>query len=510
MALTYKEFLEKDLDLAPLGVERNASFERYFCTPLGAVIIGSSGVDGIHFCMINDFGEMVFAVSPLNGVGSYVHPIAENFADFLSLLVTVGGSDAIEQAWMCSPETFDRFLRENPPTEEQKKTIQQLRHDLSVPLMDHPFAYIQRLQASFDASKIKFTDEYYDVVGEKPDVPAEPQGFSVDFGGGFRKARSEKTRPCRELVFDYKFVWGDEIWHIPALYLFAEGVVIDYCIEIQPQKVKAFLDKWLDSLEDNSISNALRQQIDSENPLEVDFLARYVMNADEIRLKNGFSISYIPDACLPEGVENSEKALAVIDHYHLDPLKAWSFHRHSCLGATVKESEQIRSFAVRLQRRPVCVPGFRFQNPSVGDVICFTHPVSGIAYQLTVVSYEEQKLSDQIFSQPGYDYPTCYTQMQYTLTPPLPEEEYTVRDCQENKPVRRTSKMLYEPESVNEACLGIIGGADGPTAILLSPKDQKKNFHEALSSLRFAPATQITWEVDFWVKTMADKELSLL
>ena len=125
MALTYKEFLEKDLDLAPLGVERNASFERYFCTPLGAVIIGSSGVDGIHFCMINDFGEMVFAVSPLNGVGSYVHPIAENFADFLSLLVTVGGSDAIEQAWMCSPETFDRFLRENPPTEEQKKGMEQ-------------------------------------------------------------------------------------------------------------------------------------------------------------------------------------------------------------------------------------------------------------------------------------------------------------------------------------------------------------------------------------------------
>lgn len=31
--------------------------------------------------------------------------------------------------------------------------------------MEHPFEYVKEVQAQFDDSKIKFTDEYYDVLG---------------------------------------------------------------------------------------------------------------------------------------------------------------------------------------------------------------------------------------------------------------------------------------------------------------------------------------------------------
>ncbi|WP_222860695.1 hypothetical protein [Paenibacillus antibioticophila] len=55
-------------------MEQRQNDPPYFCTPKGARMIGWAGVDGIHFCFVRGFGEMVFAVSPMNTAGNYVHP----------------------------------------------------------------------------------------------------------------------------------------------------------------------------------------------------------------------------------------------------------------------------------------------------------------------------------------------------------------------------------------------------------------------------------------------------
>ncbi|MEF9971038.1 MAG: hypothetical protein RR731_01860, partial [Oscillospiraceae bacterium] len=62
MSSFYQKFLRKHISLAPLGVEQNSDYTAYFCTPKGASIIGWAGVDGIHYCFIRGFGDMVFAV----------------------------------------------------------------------------------------------------------------------------------------------------------------------------------------------------------------------------------------------------------------------------------------------------------------------------------------------------------------------------------------------------------------------------------------------------------------
>ena len=49
MEWTYRNFTKKSIDLAPLGFEKGAGDETYFCTPKGAKIIGWAGVDGIHY-----------------------------------------------------------------------------------------------------------------------------------------------------------------------------------------------------------------------------------------------------------------------------------------------------------------------------------------------------------------------------------------------------------------------------------------------------------------------------
>ena len=124
--LTYRQFLKTDADLSPLGVMRvDAPFEPYFCTPKGAAIFGWAGVDGIHYCFIRGFGGMVFAVSPMNAAPDCVHPLARDFADFLRLLLACGDAAALEQAWMWTEAQFEEYLREYPPTDEQRAKIEQ-------------------------------------------------------------------------------------------------------------------------------------------------------------------------------------------------------------------------------------------------------------------------------------------------------------------------------------------------------------------------------------------------
>ena len=96
----FRKFLHRNIDLAPIGIERREDNTPYFCTPKGASVFGWAGADGIHFCFIRGFGGMVFAVSPENASPNYVHPLSRNFSDFLCLLLACGDAAVLEQAWM--------------------------------------------------------------------------------------------------------------------------------------------------------------------------------------------------------------------------------------------------------------------------------------------------------------------------------------------------------------------------------------------------------------------------
>ena len=84
--ITYSDFIKKNIDISPLGFEQNSEFVPYYCTPENANVLASAGVDGIHYCTIPNFGELIFAVSPMN-FGNCVHPIARTFEDLLRLLL---------------------------------------------------------------------------------------------------------------------------------------------------------------------------------------------------------------------------------------------------------------------------------------------------------------------------------------------------------------------------------------------------------------------------------------
>ncbi len=62
----YEKFRKLDLDFSKLGLKQGDTHSDYFCTPKEAGAIGWEGVDGIHYCFVKGFRDMVFAVNPSN------------------------------------------------------------------------------------------------------------------------------------------------------------------------------------------------------------------------------------------------------------------------------------------------------------------------------------------------------------------------------------------------------------------------------------------------------------
>ena len=179
----YSKFQSLDIDHSVIGLEQCNTDVTYYCTSRDAVIIGWAGVDGIHYCTIPEFGEMIFAVSPMN-FGDCVHPIARSFEDLLRLLLSCVDMAALEQCYAWDEEQFKAFLTDCPATEEQQAVLDTLQKAFGLEPIENAFAYVKELQAEFDLSQVPYTEEYYD-----PDMnaaaPAKPTEWKVTYDGGF-------------------------------------------------------------------------------------------------------------------------------------------------------------------------------------------------------------------------------------------------------------------------------------------------------------------------------------
>lgn len=502
-----KAFKQTNIDLSPLGFMQNGDFVLYYCTPKNARILATSGIDGIHYCTIEQFGEMIFAVSPMN-FGDCVHPVARSFEDLLRLLLHCGDIAALEQCYAWDEEQYKAFLADCPVTEKQQAVLDEIKNKCGLEPIVDSFAYVKKLQAEFDLSQIPYTEDYYDpeMNAAAPELPTE---WAVYYDCGYW-SKNAKGRLGEEIVLNKCFAWGDEIWHIPSVYACSKGLVVDFCVEIQPEKEKAFIDKWYPILaNDENIAGEILEQMEQENPMNVDFRTDLQVNGKSVIAEHGTSIPWIPESCLPDGERSERNAKNIIEHYGLDETRAWSFHRWSCPWAT-KRRPEIKSVKLKLERHPTAIQGIHFKNPSVGDVISIVHPIHNTEHKLTVLGYEKQELSGKGFQHEEYEFPTHHTAMTYTLEPELSGRCFHVRDCLDNEKPKRRSQNQYESQAGNEACsIAIIGGADGPTAIFASA-GQNPEQHTALSALQFEPADNIEWKVVFREKLSEDIEVDLL
>ena len=131
----YQKFKELNINHSAIGLEQNENCETYYCTPKGAEILGWAGVDGIHYCTIPVFGEMIFAVSPMN-FGDCVHPIARNFEDLLRMLLYCADIAPLEQCYAWDEEQFKAFLLDYSATEEQQTVLDVIQKEFHLEPME--------------------------------------------------------------------------------------------------------------------------------------------------------------------------------------------------------------------------------------------------------------------------------------------------------------------------------------------------------------------------------------
>ena len=508
MNQSLKKFLQTGIDSNLVGIEIRADQPAYFCTPKGASVFGWAGVDGIHFCFIRGFGEMVFSVSPMNTPPDYVHPLAKNFADFLRLILACGNTAAVEQAWMWNEAQFAAFLQENPVTPEAQQTLSEISEKMHLQPMEQPWAYLHSLQASFDFRQIRFSDAYDEVEPEpaaEPVCPAWKVWFDGDFWG-----HTGKDHAGTEIPLQKTFDWAGHHWVIPAAYSCSKGLVIDFCMRVDAQSIRDFLEKW-DRENDawQTISPAQQMQMEWENPLCFAFKPCLTLNGKTLQTTHGCSICYHP--CLPDGAVQEPEAIWVMEHYGLDDTAGWVISRN-CFPWQTRRRPEIHSLCLTMEQQPGQLPGPTFQMHAPGDSFRFSHPVSGITHTLTVQELEPQTVPQHGFDSEHWMYPVHYLAMQYTLTPE-PAEPLSVFDCaQGDAPVEAAEgEAVFCRESSHScAAVGIIGGADGPTAVVYGA-DSGGKFHTACSALHFAPVeNKIAWQIVFQVRQAANETFRMI
>lgn len=333
--------------------------------------------------------------------------------------------------------------------------------------------------------------------------------LKVYFGGGFLEKKGH-GHAGKEIPLNKSFHWGESDWHLLSAYRCGKGLVLDLCVEASQEQMHSFIDKCkIAEFSETEISDADREHIEAEHPLNVDIRASVKLNRRRLEMRHSSSVMWIPDSCLPEGFEEDHEAGQFVDHYGLDREKCYGFYRASFPWATVK-TPVLKEFEVTLTVHPTLFMGERLRGLKTGDVYRFIHPMTGAEHTMTVHAVEQCELNMRAYKDAFQEFPTHYVQMAYTLTPDIPNRKFAWRDCAPSDlPRRKETAGQSTEQGTAAAAIAIIGGADGPTAMFIAAPESRKavsetGWHIACSSPHFARQDAVEWQMEFREKLRED------
>ncbi len=475
-----QSYLRSKLDLSNIGFQRRERESSYFCTPVLSKVIGWAGVDGIHFCTTKGFEEMIFAVSPMNTPGSYVHPVARNFEDFLRLILACHDTAAIEQCWFMDREVFDQFILDNPPTDEMQACLDAIRKKYDLTPMEDPFGYIHDLQNGFDYSAIQYPPDYEEWVPVEPQAPA----WKVISNGDLIDDDPDATggEPVR---VDASFIWAGIEWFVPEIYAFKDSVSVYILGRIDPAKVPIFPEGTIVTQEDQERMNA-------ENPMNIDVRFELFVNGLRLISCNSTGMNWMP-------IDNwDHEPKWVLEHYGMDLSYAWRVTRANFRwpGNRRRELKEV-SFTIR--QNPISVSGTHFITPMEADSVTVKHPQTGAEYTVYVDELSQEQTDVRIVNQGDMEYPSKYIRMAYRIWPELDRKQFRIVDCTPNDQPRPREGYQRDPNvAVSSVGFGIIGGADGPTVVMMGqPNAPHAQIRYAISSPHFEYPEKIEWRIVF-------------
>ena len=500
---TYERFQKMKIDFACLGIQQLEHYENYYCTPKDAVILGSAGVDGIHYCTIPEFGEMIFAVSPMN-FGDCVHPIARNFGDLLRLLLFCADMAFLEQCYAWDKEEYKAWLIDCPATKKQAQALAAIQAEFGLEPMEDAFAYVKQLQREFDLSKIPYTEDFYD-IDMNPAAPKPAPEWKVTFQGDFHSADQQGT-PGIPVRTNKEFHWAGIDWVIPEVYAFEEGLVVLTLGKVDPVEVRKHIHDGPATQEDI-------ERMDAECPLNIHLRCTARINGSDGVYCGGSGMVWMPP--MPGEGNGYDDARWVLEHYGFDTNYAWIINRDNYRWPSGIRPE-LNSLEITITQRPVSLSGTHFKTPVDGNVVKVQHPLSGKIYTLTIEDLKNEEADMRNVHGMGLEFPTKYTQMEYRIEPELVSRQYRIMDCKQSdepRPMKITRAEGPAEVQINgeAATIGIIGGADGPTAVFVGrPASKTSQLRMASSSMRFEHVDEVEWRIVFLEKLHEDITIQVI
>lgn len=144
------------------------------------------------------------------------------------------------------------------------------------------------------------------------------------------------------------------------------------------------------------------------------------------------------------------------------------------------------------------------------------HPLSGKIYTLTIEYLKNEEADLRNVQSMGLEFPTKYTQMEYRIEPELASRQYRIMDCKQSdepRPMKITCAEGPAEVQINgeAAAIGIIGGADGPTAVFVGrPADNTSQLRMASSSMCFEHVDEVEWRIVFLEKLHEDITIQVI
>ena len=486
-------YLRSKLNLSHIGLQRGEKESNYFCTPVLSKVIGWAGVDGIHFCVSKNFGEIVFAVSPMNTPGNFVHPVARNFEDFLRLILACHDTAAIEQCWFMDREVFDSFLEANPPTAEGQKCLDEIQKKYKLTPIEDPFGYMHKLQDEFDYDSIVYPPEYYELV-EEPDERPAPK-WKVTWDGDFFDENPE-TVGAEPISVDTWFRWAGIDWYVPEVYPFDQGVILYLLGKVDPMLVSEHNYEDL-------ISPEAHERLLAENPLNIHTRPELSVNDLMLRQAGGMGVTW-----MPQGHGDLESKW-VLQHYEQNMDFAWQINRIKFFWPDCGKMD-IQKMSLTMKQHPVSISGTHFKTPDAGNCVVLSHPQTDKEYSLRIDEIKQETADFSRMHDQTMEYPSCYSQMTFRIEPDMSRNQFRIVDCAQSEQPRRREGATRNDGS-HAVSFGIIGGADGPTVMIMGhPKSEVPQTHMAASSLRFEHAKHIEWRIVFQEIPNEDITVSLI
>lgn len=298
---------------------------------------------------------------------------------------------------------------------------------------------------------------------------------------------------AQEISMNKHFLWDDEEWYIPSIYVCEEGLVIDFLRKVPADQIKAFMEKYHLNTESSytDFSLEMQLQIDANNPLSVDIEPEITLNGKTLQFAGGSGFYWNP---LFPGMNRSDTK-AAIQHYGLSPECGWTLNQRSFKWNT-KRPPQVGSLEVVMVRQKTVIPGPHFKA-AVGDTIQFAHPVTNVTHILTVKSVEQHAIDVGHLPQ-DMEYPENCVVMAYTISPELSQNSIQVQDTVPSENPRQKYK---DPQNHMK-----IGNATSLAAILPG----KSEIHTACSALHFEPVKDVEWCIVFHEKLKEDINVTLI